>query len=515
MAEFTPLNGATESTLTATVKSASVSTGAASHIRFRTYGGERVWIKFTDFSEHLAIPVESIPLNLSGETIIPVSDGFSYFAYATEGGAARVDYTLGTAKGDCFSYPVTPIKSNRVVALGSSITFQNSSKVDSTTESKTLARGWLTWAQVLADPNTIRFDFINSGVGGNTVKMMMNRFEADVVAYRPAVIILESGTNDIASYDEGAIKDDLFKLYQMAERVGVPVVVCSIPKRASTAWTADQKEKVDQINAWIRRKVPEFKNFRFFDWNAAWVDVDATTGDPISGCVRSDNTHLTPKGAFLIGKNLGPNYLKDLFPAASPIVRSPLVTDGTDYVMGNLFPNPLFQGTGGTVSSPCTGTVPTSTRILRSSGSGGCAASINSSTLPDNYNEVQLDFTPAGSAGNSVFNFQHSATNLTTVQDGLYEALIWLDVSAWAGWRIVSLDVYDTEGATGHNYGLWNDLTSESVYMPPYAWQGWVRAQPRRMLGTTARVRLYVDIDDNVAGTGTIKVRDLILRRVG
>ena len=81
------------------------------------------------------------------------------------------------------SLPVAGLSGKTIVAFGDSLTQFTSSN------------GY-TYADYLSD--NIGVDIINAGVGGNTTDHAMARFETDVVAHDPDLVIICFGMNDQA-----------------------------------------------------------------------------------------------------------------------------------------------------------------------------------------------------------------------------------------------------------------------------------------------------------------------------
>jgi hypothetical protein len=77
-----------------------------------------------------------------------------------------------------------------VVAIGDSIT-----AADADTTNFIVGNGWLTW-MALASKGRMRI-IRNSGIAGQASPAMLARFDADVLAYKPNVVLIATGTNDL------------------------------------------------------------------------------------------------------------------------------------------------------------------------------------------------------------------------------------------------------------------------------------------------------------------------------
>src|SRR4051812_48638640 len=74
--------------------------------------------------------------------------------------------------------------------------------------------------------------YVNRGIGGQTTPQMLVRFHQDVIALRPAAVVILAGTNDIAGNTGPStlemIEDNLAGMAEMARANGIRVVLCSV-----------------------------------------------------------------------------------------------------------------------------------------------------------------------------------------------------------------------------------------------------------------------------------------------
>ncbi|MCK5802244.1 MAG: hypothetical protein KAI66_05400 [Lentisphaeria bacterium] len=67
-----------------------------------------------------------------------------------------------------------------------------------------------------------RFTVINSGVGGNSAREAMERFDADVAAHRPDIVLLQFGGNNLKRLDPGQMVDlDEFRTHLKRFQAGM------------------------------------------------------------------------------------------------------------------------------------------------------------------------------------------------------------------------------------------------------------------------------------------------------
>jgi len=74
--------------------------------------------------------------------------------------------------------------------------------------------------------------YLNRGIAGQTTAQMLVRFRQDVVALQPRVVIIEGGTNDIASLftpgTEALVLDNVRSMTEIAKANGIRVIIASV-----------------------------------------------------------------------------------------------------------------------------------------------------------------------------------------------------------------------------------------------------------------------------------------------
>ena len=123
---------------------------------------------------------------------------------------------------------------------------------------------------------------LNRGVNGERADEIAARFDRDVLAHSPRLVIVIAGVNDV--YQGRSVEDTtrhLRAIYDCAARAGLPVVAGSIVPY-NTA-TPDQNARMRAINAWIRAEAERDANLTFVDTRAAVAssqDPDRLAGSP-------------------------------------------------------------------------------------------------------------------------------------------------------------------------------------------------------------------------------------------
>lgn len=135
------------------------------------------------------------------------------------------------------------------------------------------------------------WDILNMGVNGERSDQIRARFDRDVTARQPRVVIIIAGVNDVyQGRDVGHVTDQLAAMYERAAKARIQVIAGSvIPYNTATA---EQNRKMHEINTWIRARAAADSNISFVDTRAA----AASPADPDRLFESPDGLHPSPAG---------------------------------------------------------------------------------------------------------------------------------------------------------------------------------------------------------------------------
>lgn len=159
-----------------------------------------------------------------------------------------------------------------------------------------LTEGW-----PFADPALFASGtFVAKGIGGQTSAEVLARFDRDVVALAPAVVVILAGTNDVAE-NQGPMPPEatLANLEAMAIRArsaGIQVVLATLPPAADFPWRRGlcPGPKIAALNREIGA-IARRSGVVLLDYHSALVDP----ADPALGMRRSladDGVHPNAAG---------------------------------------------------------------------------------------------------------------------------------------------------------------------------------------------------------------------------
>ncbi len=182
---------------------------------------------------------------------------------------------LGTFREENATLP--PAGPDRVVFLGDSITI-----------------AWKTRDNNVFFPGK---PYVNRGISGQTTAQMLVRFQQDVVALKPAVVVVLGGINDIAGNAGEStlpmIEDNLRSMVAIAQANGIRMVLSSVLPAIDFPWRKGlhPADKVRDLNAWLRQYAAAH-GCTYLDYYSAMADKDGAMKPGLS----KDNVHPTPAG---------------------------------------------------------------------------------------------------------------------------------------------------------------------------------------------------------------------------
>lgn len=100
--------------------------------------------------------------------------------------------------------------------------------------------------------------YVGRGISGQTTPQMLVRFRQDVVALKPAAVVILAGTNDIAGNTGPSslemIQDNLASMVKLAQANGIRVVLSSVLPVLDYPWNRglEPAPKIVALNSWMK-----------------------------------------------------------------------------------------------------------------------------------------------------------------------------------------------------------------------------------------------------------------------
>lgn len=120
--------------------------------------------------------------------------------------------------------------------------------------------------------------YLNRGITGQTTPQMLIRFRQDVIELNPKVVVIQAGTNDLASVTgpstEGTMAENFMSMVELAKVHGIRVVLASVTPVCDCVknQTALRPQgKIISLNGWIKGYAARSGSV-YLDYYAALAD---------------------------------------------------------------------------------------------------------------------------------------------------------------------------------------------------------------------------------------------------
>lgn len=167
-------------------------------------------------------------------------------------------------------------------------------KVDVVFMGNSITEGWVKSHPEFFSEN----NYTGRGISGQTTSQMLLRFQNDVVALQPKLVIINAGINDIAQntgiYDPDFTFNNIKAMADIAQKNGIKVIITSVLPAAAFPWRkeiTDAPQKVDALNKRLKQYADNNKLI-FVDYNTAMRDSKGGMREGLS----KDGIHPIPAG---------------------------------------------------------------------------------------------------------------------------------------------------------------------------------------------------------------------------
>jgi lysophospholipase L1-like esterase len=139
--------------------------------------------------------------------------------------------------------------------------------------------------------------YIGRGISSQTTPQMLVRFRQDVVALKPAVVVILAGTNDIAGNTGPStlemIEDNLMSMTELARANRIRVVLSSVLPVYDYPWRPGLQPapKIMALNAWMKAYAAR-AGVVYLDYFSAMADER----QGLKGDLTRDGVHPTEAG---------------------------------------------------------------------------------------------------------------------------------------------------------------------------------------------------------------------------
>lgn len=120
--------------------------------------------------------------------------------------------------------------------------------------------------------------YLNRGITRQTAAQMLVRFRQDVISLKPAVVIIQAGTNDLASVmgpsTEGTMAEHFMSMVDLAKAHGIKVVLASVTPVCDCFKKVTGRRPVGKIlglNGWLKDYAAQ-NGLVYLDYYSALVE---------------------------------------------------------------------------------------------------------------------------------------------------------------------------------------------------------------------------------------------------
>lgn len=155
--------------------------------------------------------------------------------------------------------------------------------------------------------------YINRGISGQTTPQMLLRFRQDVIALKPAVVVILAGINDIAEntgpYSVETTSGNIFSMCELARQNGIKVILCSVLPALDFKWKPglEPAKKVVALNS-VLKAYADINKLFYTDYFSAMVNEKLGLKDELG----TDGVHPNEAGYAIMEPILEKNIFKAL-----------------------------------------------------------------------------------------------------------------------------------------------------------------------------------------------------------
>ena len=142
--------------------------------------------------------------------------------------------------------------------------------------------------------------YVGRGISGQVSAQMLVRFRQDVIDLKPAVVVINAGTNDVAEnqgpYSEDFAFGNIVSMTELAQANGIAVVLTSVLPAAAFRWRpaiTDAADKIAALNVRIKAYAAA-KGIPYVDYYTPMVVTDPSRA--LNPAYSNDGVHPAPAG---------------------------------------------------------------------------------------------------------------------------------------------------------------------------------------------------------------------------
>lgn len=213
---------------------------------------------------------------------------------------------LASAEEDLAAKRVALKNGDRIVFFGDSLTSLAGEEKPKEHVTKGYVRIVRETLQATHPDKQIHVDWV--ATGGHTVPDLLKRVDADVIAKKPTIVVIQIGCNDARRIPKDTFRAGLAELIDKLQKAGIQVVQCSLTSVGEKHdGTNKDDPKLDEF-AEVEREVARAKHVPLNDLRRAFVAYWKKNNpeNKSSGILTYDGNHFNQKGMdFVAAQMLG------------------------------------------------------------------------------------------------------------------------------------------------------------------------------------------------------------------
>lgn len=372
----------------------------------------------------------------------------------------------------------------------------------------------MTWAQALSGQRLYYDKDWNFGVGGDNTADLLARLDAVLEADTDYVFISIGGNDVTHPLTLTQVCENLEEIWDRCYEAGKFVIASMLyPRGTATTWTSAHKAKSAAISNYIQQAKHRRKMFEVINPAPIFTDYSNTNGNSLA-VMTTDGVHPGVYGAFTLGKSIAECFER-LEPARPDLFDDYSNVYGAANPYGNLIPNGLLYGTGGSVGAGASGVIADSTAlIMAGSLPVVCSKGVNEHGMPTQK------FTLSGSAGALGGQARVATAGDVVVPGSQVEAFMRVKLVDTVGLAPPDLEVRVIDSSDNSTYANAAKLTQqtalESMQLPDGSHELIFRTPRLDVPSNAASVQLIFTFGayPSTPVSGTIEVSQVWLRTV-
>jgi lysophospholipase L1-like esterase len=212
--------------------------------------------------------------------------------------------TAALAEDDLAAKQVVLKQGDRIIFFGDSLTSLAGEEKPKEHVSKGYVRIVRETLQAKHPDKAIEVDWV--ATGGHTVPDLLKRVDADVIAKRPTIVVIQIGCNDARRIPKATFRTGLEELIDKLQKAGIQVVQCSLTSVGEKHdGTNKDDPKLDEF-AEVAREVANARQVPLNDLRKAFVNhwKKSNPDNKPSGILTYDGNHFNQKGMDFVAKQM-------------------------------------------------------------------------------------------------------------------------------------------------------------------------------------------------------------------